>query len=141
MLPQTAADLLNHIEFKRNGAEWRVRAKPFDRFEDSILLEIDYPVIDSSRNHWDVPEGGEQDDGATKEKFYVTTKWVIQAGCCSDDTDLYREFLAKVAIIDSHEAREALRIRPSLWAPFHPHRTGGMERWGDPQGDIMFGLA
>lgn len=141
MIPDSAVKLLNNIEFKRNGQKWRIHAEEFPRFEDSVLLTIEYPVIDSSRHHWDTPVGEAQSDGDIKEMFYVSTKWVIQAGCCTDDTDLYREFLSKVAIIDMHEAREALRIRPSLWAPFHPHRTGGMERWGDPQGDIMFGVA
>lgn len=137
----TAVELLNQIEFNRNGHEWRIRAEAFDRFEDAIILTIDYPIIDSSRHNYDVPIGGPQPDGSIKESFYVSTRWVILAGCCTDELGLYREFLDKVAIIDSHEAREALRVKPTKWAPFHPHRTGGMERWGDMQGDIQFGLA
>lgn len=138
---ESACALLNNIEFKRNGADWKIHAEPFERFEDAIILNIAYPVIDSSRDHWDTPIGEVQSDGNKKEQYYVSTRWVILAGCCTDELGLYREFLDKVALIDSHEAREALRIKPTKWAPFHPHRTGGMERWGDVEGDTKFGVA
>lgn len=138
---ETACQLFNDLEFKRNGHEYRIKAEPFPRFEDAIVLTIDYPVIDSSRHNWDVPIGEVQSDGKKKELFYVSTRWVILAGCCDDALALYREFLDKIAIIDSHEAREALRVKSTRWAPFHPHRVGGMQRWGDVNGDIQFGLA
>lgn len=138
---ETAVDLINHLEFKRNGQDWKVSARSFeDRFEDTIIVKIEYPVIDSSRHNWATKIGDEQPDGNVKDTFFVKAEFPVMVGCCDDDVDLYREFLRLVALIDAHEAREALRVKPTNWAPFHPHRIDGMRRWGDVRGDYTFGV-
>lgn len=67
-----------------------------------------------------------------------------------DDIGLYYRIARIVMEVEEHEMREFLRISPTMWAPFHPHNTGGIRTWAKMSGidhdaaiarDVTFGLA
>ena len=68
-----------------------------------------------------------------------------------DAMDLYYGISQVIQKINDHEMREALRIKPTYWAPFHPHQIDGIRRWRKARkhakrwemqlSDLQFGLA
>jgi hypothetical protein len=129
MTPDTAIALIDGLVYKPG---WSFETTDHcHRYENSVLVRINYPAQRSER--------AEAADGyATTITTYA--KFIILLDKL-DDVGLYRRLLDHIACIDSHEAREFLRTRPTLWAPFHPHKTDGMERWGDVAADLVFGVA
>ena len=107
------------------------------RFEDSITVRIEYPARNSNR---DQAVAGYPKEINTYAEFPLVVK------DCTDE-DLYAELLRMIMSIEEHEAREFLRVEPTQWAPFHPHRVDGMRRWAartgrtDLRADLQFGLA
>ncbi len=129
MMIQSAIDLINNIVYKPG---WKFSVEDHtNRFEGAIKLRIDYPACNTDR---DCAREGYQEQIETYAHFPV-----IVADC--DDEELWRRVLGCIAEIDEHERREAFRIKPTFWAPFHPHQIDGMARWGDPAGDLKFGIA
>jgi hypothetical protein len=112
---------------------WKISAEPFThRFESGIKVCVTYPACATERK--EAPAG-------YPRLIEARADFVIVLHCDREET-LLRQLLEEVIMpIQCHEAREMLRLKPSFWAPFHPHRNGGMERWGDKQSDVMFGLA
>ena len=100
------------------------------RFEGAICVRIDYPARASERE--------EAPSYCREIMTYATFPMIVQ-DC--DDTALYRKILAAITEIEIHEAREFLRVQPTMWAPFHPHRIDGMKRYGDVSADLKFGIA
>jgi len=130
MLVSTAIDLVNSLVYKPG---WEFTAEDHrNRFEGSIRIRIDYPAYQSERK--DAYEGY-----PNEIKTYATFAIVVED--CNDVISLYRRILEKVIEIETHEAREFLRIAPTMWAPFHPHRIDGMKRYGEMERDLQFGLA
>lgn len=135
MRVESALDLINALVYKPG---WRVSATDHtNRFEGSILVRIDYPARSSNRE--DAP------DYETVINTYATFPLVVE-NC--DDTSLYYKIAQAISGIDVHEMREFLRVEPTLWAPFHPHRIGGMQTWAKMTGerngvedDLKFGIA
>jgi hypothetical protein len=125
----SAVALVNALIYKPN---WTIRAEDNTaRFEGTICVFIDYPARSLNR---DQAASGYPEEIMTKAAFRLTVS------DCNDDTTLYRKVIDSILRIETHEAREALRVFPTYWAPFHPHREGGMMRWGDPSGDLTFGI-
>lgn len=132
MFVDTAIHLIDQLVYKPG---WKFEAKDdTKRFEDSICIKITYPAYDSARESWDDDLGQYTKQIVT----YATFRFIVR-DCC--DVDLYRRVIEMIMKIEEHEAREFLRTKETLWAPFHPHRLDGMKRWGDNlEGDLLFGV-
>lgn len=127
-----ACALINHSLVFRPGWEFNASSAE-DRFAKTVKVEVRYPAQNFNQEHapdYEVPiEGG------------ATASFFVRVHDCDDVQSLFRKMLDVVARIDSHEAREALRIAPTMEAPFHPHNVDGMERFGDVHKDLYFGAA
>lgn len=112
---------------------WTITAEPFtERFENTIKVSVNYPACQTARD--DAKEG-------YPHVIHADASFVMVCDC-NDTADLFRKLLEEVIFpIQHHEAREMLRLKPTFWAPFHPHKIGGMEAWGDRWNDMRFGLA
>jgi hypothetical protein len=126
----TAVRLINEQLVFRPG--WKISAECFcHRFEECVKVTFDYPAFETNR---DRAEQGYPEANRPHASYSFQVADL-------DDEGLWRKLLECVADIDSHEARETLRVKPTFWAPFHPHRKDGMQRWGTPDRDLVFGLA
>jgi hypothetical protein len=103
MTPDTAIALIDGLVYKPG---WSFETTDHcHRYENSVLVRINYPAQRSER--------AEAADGyATTITTYA--KFIILLDKL-DDVGLYRRLLDHIACIDSHEAREFLRTRPTLW--------------------------
>lgn len=134
MINESAVELISNLIYKPG---WTFTAVDHDkRFEGTIVLRVDYPARNSNR---DQAAAGYPEEIST----YATFPLVVQD--CTDE-DLYAKVLSIIGEIEMHEAREFLRVNPTHWAPFHPHRVDGMRRWAERTGstmdaDLRFGLA
>jgi hypothetical protein len=111
-----------------------------NRFEGSVKVKITYPARNSNR---DQAPDGYPETITTYAEFPM-----VVANC--DDMWLYRKVANAVVEIETHEMREFLRVKPTFWAPFHPHRIDGMKRWNATEDsgpaddifpDLRFGIA
>jgi hypothetical protein len=111
-----------------------------NRFEGSIRVKITYPALNTNRD--------QAADGYPQEITTYAEFPLIVANC--DDISLYRKIANAIIEIETHEMREYLRVSPTMWAPFHPHRIDGMKRWNatdsdtpsdDVFADLRFGIA
>lgn len=106
-----------------------------NRHEGAIKLTTIVKTVGSER------EDAERDYEGS-EPIDVRADFVIIVTDCNDDVELYRRVLTEAVIPTLvHEIREFFRIRPTQWAPFHPHKQGGVERWGEPEIDRKYGRA
>lgn len=135
METESALKLIPELIYKPG---WAFAANAHEnRFEGTIVVKIDYPARNSNR---DQAESGYPVEISTYASFPLVIK------DCSDE-DLYAQILDAIVRIEEHEAREFLRIAPTDWAPFHPHRVDGMRRWAKRHGrdsllgDLQFGIA
>lgn len=128
MLVETAIRLVEEISFRPG---WTFTATEYKRFESAICLTVSYPAPETGRDNW---------AKGYPEEIRVTPSFPIQIHDCADACAFYRKVMAIIGQIDEHEAREIFRIQPTGWAPFHPHQTDGMDRWGNPHEDLRFGL-
>lgn len=126
----SACRMINQLVYK---PQWSFEATDFaNRFEGAIQICVRYPAAMSER--------AEAEMGYPK-LFDARANFTIQVEDC-DEVMLYRRLLTDVIFrIERHEAREFLRVLPTYWAPFHPHRMDGMKRWGEVELDLHFGLA
>ena len=129
MRRETAVQLVNDLSFK---PEYKFEATISERFEETIVISFVYDARRSERKF--APNYCEWIEGGGRAAF------MVRCGDMDDDVALYRAFLDCVAKIDCHEAREFLRTRTG-WSPFNPHQTEGMKRWGEPDIDLLFGMA
>lgn len=124
----SALTLLNTVVYKPG---WHIEATDHtNRFEGSVRVVLHYPARNSNRDC--APKYRDRVD------TYATFAMIV-SDC--DDCGIYRRLLDAIICVETHEAREFLRVAPTMWAPFHPHRVDGMRRWGDPDRDLMFGIA
>lgn len=132
---QSAVELVNQVIYKPG---WNFEAEPHTpRFEGTISVCITYPAADSGSNSF--PEAWRDGflhlvPGGAKARHPIVVSDV-------DDVGLYKRLIDVILDIEEHEAREFLRILPTGWAPFHPHRVDGMRRWGKMEHDLHFGLS
>lgn len=130
----SAIDLISSLCYKPG---WTFQAEDHtNRFEGSVKVTIHYPAQNSNR---DQAAAGYPEEITT----YATFALVV-ADC--DLESLVFQVLQAIVKIETHEAREFLRVSPTMWAPFHPHRVDGMKRWsartGEPMvSDLQFGVA
>ncbi|MEU5930011.1 hypothetical protein AB0L49_36300 [Streptomyces antimycoticus] len=129
METKSAVELIHQLDYKPG---WSITAEDYTRrFEGTVMVMFVFPAFHSDRHL--APEGYPSHTDASYAKF------TIMVSDC-DDITLYRRVLEKIIEIETHEAREFLRVRPTYWAPFHPHRTDGMKRWGDVAKDYTYGI-
>lgn len=127
MLPETAIELVSQIVYRPG---WTFEASDYtNRFEAAICVKVTYPAPETARSNWP----------AYEKRIVARASFPLQVANC-DTTDLYRKIMDMLIVIEVHEAREIFRIQPTGWAPFHPHKLDGMERWGQPHADLAFGL-
>lgn len=125
---ESAVQLINQLVYKPG---WKISATDHtNRFEGAVQVRIDYPAHASERE--------EAPNYAREIQTYAEFPMIV-VDC--NDASLYRRVINAIVEIETHEAREFLRVVPTMWAPFHPHRIDGMRRWGDESGDLRFGLA
>lgn len=130
----SAVSLVNSIVYKPG---WTFEAEDHtNRFEGTVRVRIEYPARNSNR---------EQAANGYTEEIVTYAVFPLVVSECNDES-LYFKLLEAIVAIEKHEAREFLRVSPTLWAPFHPHRIDGMRRWhqftGDPMvSDLQFGIA
>jgi len=131
----SAVELINNSLVYKPG--WTFTATDHtNRFEDTIVVRVDYPALNSNRD--------QAADGYQQEiQTYASFPLVVRD--CTDE-DLFFQVLTAIGKIELHEAREFLRLKPTMWAPFHPHNVDGMKRWSVRTGDRMvddlqFGIA
>lgn len=128
MKPETAIDLVAQLVYLPG---WRLEATDHtNRFEDSIVLHVYYPAVNTNREH--------APDYTETIETYASFPLVIAD---VDEVGLMRLVIDSLLKVWEHETREALRVAPTMWAPFHPHKVDGMGRWGDTSADLMFGVA
>jgi hypothetical protein len=127
----SAVALANRLIYKPG---WQITAEDHtNRFEGTIKVRIDYPAQNSNRD---------QAEQGYPETIQTYASFPIVVGDCEDDATLYRRILDALVKIEIHEAREFLRVQDSFWAPFHPHRIDGMQRYGaGVLDDLQFGIA
>lgn len=129
MLNESAIRLVNQLIYK---PDWEIVATDHvRRFEGTISIRITIPTYQSERR--DAPTYG--------NAIRPYADFAILAGDCEDDVSLYRKVLECIMDVELHEAREFLRVQPTKWAPFHPHRIDGMKRYGTVDHDLTYGLA
>lgn len=131
----SAVELINNSLVYKPG--WAFTATDHtNRFEDTIVVRVDYPARNSNR---DQAADGYQEEIQTYASFPLVVR------DCTDE-DLVFQVLQAIGRIEMHEAREFLRLKPTMWAPFHPHKVDGMTRWTERTGDrlvddLQFGIA
>lgn len=115
----TAVAFVNEDLVYRPG--WSFTASARDA--DSILVEITFPVYNSNRML--IAQGIE-------DRFENKVGFRIDVTDFDDEDDLTFAVLMVVLQIETHEAREFLRVRSEMYrAPFHPHRTDGQFNFAD----------
>jgi hypothetical protein len=137
MLTSTAVTLVNESLVFPVG--WKVTATDHtDRFEGSILVHI---VLTDARKseREEAPEYKVPIPNGARSAFPVYVADV------SGIEDLTFEIIQAMSEAYVHELREFVRVAPTFWAPFHPHKGDGIRRWaektgGDPKRDYLFGL-
>lgn len=126
---KSALALINSLIYKPG---WSIVAEDHtNRFEGTVKLIISYPARQSERE--DAAKG-------YPVEINPSATFPITVTDCEDDTELYRKIIGAIAQLEIHEAREFLRVHPTNWAPFHPHRVDGMKRWGSVEEDLRFGI-
>lgn len=139
MEAQTAIELIGQVVY---FPEWEFEATDHcSRFEGSITVKVTYPAWETNRE--EAREGY-----PVKNRPYATFPVMVH-GMCAED--LYYALGIVLMRIQEHEMREALRIKPTYWSPFHPHKIDGIKRWTKARkharryelqlADLQFGIA
>jgi|SRR5271166_2505034 len=120
MLIETAIQLIGNIVYKPG---WRIEARDNSkRFQDSICITITYPATNSDRSEAAAGFPSPIPPDGARASFCISV-------AALDDVRLYAGLVQVIMHIEEHEAREFLRIKPTYWAPFHPHNTDGIAAW------------
>lgn len=124
----TACTLLGRMRYKPG---WTVTAVPYTNIQGALCVTIHHPAVDSSKACMieDYPS-----------TFEADRPFILQVADC-DPVGLQRKIMDKIIAVEMHEAREFFRDAATGEAPFHPHTVEGMAAWGDPEGDMRYGLA
>lgn len=116
-----------------NGAvykpSWKIMAEVEPNFENTIRVRFE----------WEAPNYNKENAPAYEETTQANAEFLIPCRGDCDQYDIYHAVFSRIMECEHHESREAFRVGPALEAPFHPHTQKGMERWGNPHGDLTFG--
>lgn len=137
MQVETAITLINESIYTVPGVE--MKAEDYrHRFEDAICLSVN--LTEARRSERELaPHYPETVPGGARSKY------VIQVGSIDDVAELVGRVLDSLLDTYSHELREFTRVRPTNWAPFHPHKEDGIKRWSarvkhSTERDLKFGI-
>lgn len=136
METRSAIELVNNLVYRPG---WTIEATDYTkRFEGSIMVKFTFPAFHTEREH--------ARNGYPSHTDSSWAQFPIMVGDCIDDCELYGRVLDCIRDLEMHEAREFLRVQPTMWAPFHPHRMDGMKRWSERNGtpvsdDYRYGVA
>lgn len=125
MQVSTAVELIHQLIFFP-GFEFKAYDHT-DRFEGSVRVRIEYDAWNTNRETLRA--------GQYTETIKTYAEFPLMVEDVSDEAVLYRRLMVVLMRLYEHEAREALRVRGTLWSPFHPHRIGGMRRWIETSND------
>jgi hypothetical protein len=125
MQVSTAVELIHELIFFP-GFEFKATDHT-DRFEGTVKVRIEYDAWNTNRETLD-------DDHYT-EKIKTYAEFPLMVEDIRSEAVLYRRLMVVLMRLYEHEAREALRVRGTLWSPFHPHKVGGMRRWRETDTD------
>lgn len=129
MRVETAIALIENLVYKPG---WTFEVESYcHRFEESVKVTVCCDTYRSERE--------EAADGYPSP-IRPRASFCILVGDLDNDVDLYRALMDTIVCYETHEAREFLRVKPTLWAPFHPHRVDGQKRWGTQAADLTFGM-
>lgn len=95
------------------------------RFEDSVRITVNLPGAKYSDRQYAPDYSVDNTTG--------TQAFVVPVGTC-DIFSLAGCVLDLIGRVREHEDREFLRLRSTGWAPFHPHKTDGINRWAERTG-------
>lgn len=123
MQVQSAIDYVNGESFVYKPG-WTFFAQSYEyRLQGAILLTITFDALSTDRD--------DAKNGYNVMLEPLVTTFVVHVLPCKSDDDLLFEILTKIIDLETHEAREFLRKRPTYSAPFHPHRHESMTRWAE----------
>lgn len=126
MQVQSAIDYVNGESFVYKPG-WTFFAQSYEfRMQGAILLTITFDALSTDR--------ADARNGYDVMLEPLVTTFVVHVLPCRSDDDLLFEILLKIIDLETHEAREFLRKRPTYSAPFHPHRHDSMIRWAEKNG-------
>lgn len=134
MRVDTAIELINGVMFFPG---FKFEATDYTaRFEGSIRVTIHYEA-------WNTNRESVGEDGQYTETIETYATFPLMVEDCQREIHLYRRLFSILMRLYEHEGREALRVKHTKWAPFHPHKQGGMRTWREthPEHDIMLDLA
>lgn len=118
MLVDSAVKIVNDGLTYRPGYE--ITAGDYtSRHESAIWLEIVIPTRQTERHE---APGYPTEVGAR-------SRFMLLVDDCDGVEALMYKVLKAIAMSEMHEAREFLRLKPTFWAPFHPHKVEGTRRW------------
>lgn len=132
MLISDALNLINQGLVYKPG--WSFLATDHtNRFEGTVMVRIDYVAQNSNRD---------QACLGYPETISTYATFPLVVADCTQDAVL-RKIILAIVEIETHEAREFLRLRETWDAPFHPHRIAGMKGWHgrNMMPDLQFGIA
>lgn len=121
MQVQSALDYVNGGSFVYKPG-WTFVAQSYEyRMQGAILLTITFDALSTDRD--------DARNGYNVILEPLVTTFVVHVIDCKSDDDLLFQILTKIIDLETHEAREFLRKRPTYSAPFHPHRHDSMINW------------
>lgn len=123
----TAVELIHQLVFFP-GFEFKA-VDHTNRFEGTVKVRVEYDAWNTNRETL-------RDDHYT-EKIHTFAEFPLMVEDLDDEVMLYRRLMIVLMRLYEHEAREALRVKATQWAPFHPHKVNGMRRWLSTNNDDM----
>ena len=142
MRVDTAISLIGQLVYKPGYALSAVDHTK--RFEGTVKVHLAYRAPETGREN---AAEGYQEVIETYAEFPIAVGDLTGPDAA---IALYRRVLDAILEVEAHEAREALRVQPSLWSPFHPHTLDGIKQWnrthnvcqpGELLRDFQFGIA
>lgn len=133
METSSAVQLVKALKYKPG---WTIDAESAEsRFEGTIWVRFTFDTYRSERHLAAL--------GYPEVVKDLRTRFRVIVADVDDDAELYGRVLDAIVRLETHEAREFLRVAPTNWAPYHPHRVDGMKRWakrtGEPiEADLTF---
>ncbi len=126
MQVQSALDYVNGESFVyKPGYVFLAQSYEY-RLQGAILLTITFDALSTDRS--------DAKNGYNVMLEPLVTTFVIMVKDCKSDDDLLFQILRCLIDLETHEAREFLRKRPTYSAPFHPHRHDCMVRYAEKTG-------
>lgn len=98
---------------------WRITVENPNSFTSTLQVRVDYPAQNSNR---------EEAVNGYPTSIDISASFPVYIGYSTPEQLITAVFSALIKI-ETHEAREFFRVRPTYDAPFHPHRVEGMLAW------------